>query len=57
MDRPVRTSFLHNRSQYWGEHCLLSGEHALSAVTVTHRLILPVDANHHGTLYAGRCSV
>ena len=25
----------------------------LSVVTVSHRLILPVDANHHGTLYAG----
>jgi acyl-CoA thioesterase YciA len=25
----------------------------VSAVTTTHRLILPVDANHHGTLYAG----
>jgi acyl-CoA hydrolase len=24
-----------------------------SPVTFTHRLILPVDANHHGTLYAG----
>ena len=23
------------------------------AITYTHRLILPVDANHHGTLYAG----
>ncbi len=25
----------------------------MSAVTISHRLILPVDANHHGTLYAG----
>jgi len=25
----------------------------VSPITVTHRLILPVDANHHGTLYAG----
>jgi acyl-CoA hydrolase len=25
----------------------------MSAITTTHRLILPVDANHHGTLYAG----
>jgi acyl-CoA thioesterase YciA len=25
----------------------------LSSVTLTHRLILPVDTNHHGTLYAG----
>ena len=25
----------------------------MSAITFTHRLILPVDANHHGTLYAG----
>jgi acyl-CoA thioesterase YciA len=25
----------------------------MSATTLTHRLILPVDANHHGTLYAG----
>jgi acyl-CoA thioesterase YciA len=24
-----------------------------SAITYTHRLILPVDANHHSTLYAG----
>lgn len=24
-----------------------------SAITYTHRLILPADANHHGTLYAG----
>ena len=24
-----------------------------SVVTLTHRLILPVDTNHHGTLYAG----
>jgi acyl-CoA hydrolase len=26
---------------------------AVSAVTLTHRLVLPVDCNHHGTLYAG----
>jgi acyl-CoA thioesterase YciA len=25
----------------------------VSDVTLTHRLILPVDTNHHGTLYAG----
>jgi len=25
----------------------------VSAATISHRLILPVDANHHGTLYAG----
>jgi len=25
----------------------------LSDITLTHRLILPVDTNHHGTLYAG----
>jgi acyl-CoA thioesterase YciA len=25
----------------------------LPDVTLTHRLILPVDTNHHGTLYAG----
>jgi acyl-CoA thioesterase YciA len=25
----------------------------LSSVTLTHRLILPADTNHHGTLYAG----
>ncbi|MDX1961683.1 MAG: hypothetical protein SFX18_00935 [Pirellulales bacterium] len=25
----------------------------MSAVTSSHRLILPADANHHGTLYAG----
>ena len=25
----------------------------MSDVTLTHRLILPVDTNHHGTLYAG----
>jgi acyl-CoA hydrolase len=25
----------------------------LSIITHTHRLILPVDTNHHGTLYAG----
>jgi acyl-CoA thioesterase YciA len=30
-----------------------SEENALSVVTISHRLILPVDANHHGTLYAG----
>ena len=27
--------------------------HADDAETLTHRLILPRDANHHGTLYAG----
>jgi acyl-CoA hydrolase len=27
--------------------------HADHAETLTHRLILPRDANHHGTLYAG----
>jgi acyl-CoA thioesterase YciA len=27
--------------------------HALDAETLTHRLVLPRDANHHGTLYAG----
>ena len=27
--------------------------HAIDAETLTHRLILPRDANHHGTLYAG----
>jgi acyl-CoA thioesterase YciA len=25
----------------------------LSDITLTHRLILPADSNHHGTLYAG----
>jgi acyl-CoA thioesterase YciA len=25
----------------------------LESITYTHRLILPTDANHHGTLYAG----
>jgi acyl-CoA hydrolase len=25
----------------------------LPEITLTHRLILPVDSNHHGTLYAG----
>ncbi len=25
----------------------------MSAATFTHRLVLPTDANHHGTLYAG----
>jgi acyl-CoA hydrolase len=25
----------------------------LSSITFSHRLILPTDANHHGTLYAG----
>ena len=25
----------------------------MSSLTLTHRLILPVDANHHSTLYAG----
>ena len=27
--------------------------HAIDTETLTHRLILPRDANHHGTLYAG----
>jgi acyl-CoA thioesterase YciA len=27
--------------------------HSLNDETLTHRLILPRDANHHGTLYAG----
>jgi len=27
--------------------------HADDAETLTHRLVLPRDANHHGTLYAG----
>jgi acyl-CoA thioesterase YciA len=27
--------------------------HAFDAETLTHRLVLPRDANHHGTLYAG----
>jgi acyl-CoA hydrolase len=27
--------------------------HADEAETLTHRLVLPRDANHHGTLYAG----
>jgi acyl-CoA hydrolase len=27
--------------------------HAPAVETVTHRLVLPRDANHHGTLYAG----
>jgi acyl-CoA hydrolase len=27
--------------------------HAFEGETLTHRLILPRDANHHGTLYAG----
>jgi acyl-CoA thioesterase YciA len=33
----------------------ISGEHdaCVSRSTLTHRLILPADANHHGTLYAG----
>jgi acyl-CoA thioesterase YciA len=33
----------------------ISEEHdsCVSRSTLTHRLILPVDANHHGTLYAG----
>ena len=26
---------------------------AVDAETLTHRLVLPRDANHHGTLYAG----
>ena len=25
----------------------------MKPLTLTHRLVLPVDANHHGTLYAG----
>jgi acyl-CoA thioesterase YciA len=31
----------------------MSEQHALDAETLTHRLVLPRDANHHGTLYAG----
>ncbi len=27
--------------------------HPVDAETLTHRLVLPRDANHHGTLYAG----
>ena len=27
--------------------------HATDSETLTHRLVLPRDANHHGTLYAG----
>ena len=27
--------------------------HSVDAETLTHRLVLPRDANHHGTLYAG----
>src|SRR5271167_5203632 len=27
--------------------------HAVDTETLTHRLVLPRDANHHGTLYAG----
>src|ERR1700691_4515397 len=26
---------------------------ALLSLTLSHRLVLPADANHHGTLYAG----
>src|ERR1700720_4424219 len=29
------------------------GRSCVTATTLTHRLILPADANHHGTLYAG----
>src|SRR5438270_6513628 len=29
------------------------GRTGVTATTLTHRLILPADANHHGTLYAG----
>ena len=31
----------------------MSEQHAIDAETLTHRLVLPRDANHHGTLYAG----
>jgi acyl-CoA thioesterase YciA len=31
----------------------MAESHADDAETLTHRLILPRDANHHGTLYAG----
>jgi acyl-CoA hydrolase len=31
----------------------MAERHADDAETLTHRLILPRDANHHGTLYAG----
>ncbi|MDG3006952.1 acyl-CoA thioesterase [Paludisphaera mucosa] len=31
----------------------MAPSHSHDAETVTHRLVLPRDANHHGTLYAG----
>jgi acyl-CoA thioesterase YciA len=31
----------------------MADPHPLDAETLTHRLVLPRDANHHGTLYAG----
>ncbi len=31
----------------------MDDSHATDAETLTHRLVLPRDANHHGTLYAG----
>jgi acyl-CoA thioesterase YciA len=31
----------------------MSEQHAIDAETLTHRLVLPRDTNHHGTLYAG----
>jgi acyl-CoA hydrolase len=31
----------------------MAESHANDAETLTHRLVLPRDANHHGTLYAG----
>jgi acyl-CoA thioesterase YciA len=31
----------------------MADAHPIDAETLTHRLVLPRDANHHGTLYAG----
>ena len=31
----------------------MAESHAADAETLTHHLVLPRDANHHGTLYAG----
>jgi acyl-CoA hydrolase len=31
----------------------MADSHAYERETLTHRLVLPRDANHHGTLYAG----
>jgi acyl-CoA hydrolase len=31
----------------------MADPHAYEGETLTHRLVLPRDANHHGTLYAG----